>query len=144
MHCPTIFSHPPTPFPPSLPPSLPTQVAISALYVALTALQSFTVDFLQSDHGLSPRRASFSASIFDVTGIFLGPFLGKWVDQELGRKGGREGGRKGSRLWPPGSMQSWGSVLTAVGLLLPIVAVQRWEGGRQGGKIGRASCRERV
>jgi hypothetical protein len=94
------------------------------MYVALTGLQTFTVDFLQKDHDLSPRRASFSASIFDVTGIFLGPFLGKWVDQELG-KGGREGGRKGNRLWPPGSMQAWGSVLTAVGLLLPVMVVQR-------------------
>lgn len=102
----------------------PPQVAISAMYVALTGLQTFSVDFLQTDLGLSARRASFSASIFDVAGIFLGPPLGKWVDRELG-KGGRAGRRKGSWLWPPGSTQIWGIAMTAVGLLLPIVMLQR-------------------
>ena len=108
----------------SLPPSPPPQVAISAIYVALTGLQTFSVDFLQKDLGLSARRASFSASIFDVAGIFLGPPLGKLVDLELG-KGGRAGRRKCSWLWPPGSTQAWGIALTAVGLLLPIMILQR-------------------
>lgn len=101
-------------------------MAACALYITFFVLQTFAVEYLQTDHHLSARQAAFATSLFDVFGIFLGPFLGRCVDRELGKGEGNEWVCMSCRPWPAGSMLAWGSGFMAVGLLLPIVDPRRW------------------
>ncbi|TFJ87943.1 hypothetical protein NSK_001289 [Nannochloropsis salina CCMP1776] len=101
-------------------------VAACALYITFFVLQTFAVEYLQTDHHLSARQAAFATSLFDVFGIFLGPFLGRCVDRELGKGEGNEWVCMSCRPWPAGSMLAWGSGFMAVGLLLPIVDPRSW------------------